>query len=188
MEWIWCSSGSFLTSYRAGLCIRTGKHPFHLVPRARLCLTRTLQCSKSEFQGTDGSQMNLVLGISFSISAPTNFHAAFGWSTPPGLCLHWKRSQVSKEGNEPLHQPTTRLPPTLILFSKRGGTTFCPFFPLALISHSTISMITNIFHSFFIMETPTHWKGTYFIFLSCLFLYAPSRDLIQGPLLSNYTS
>lgn len=75
----------------------------------------------------------------------------------------------------------------LILFSKRGAE-FYLFFPVAPIFHSAVSTITNTFYSFFITDSPTHGNGTYFIFLSCLFLYAPSRDLIQRPLLSNYTS
>lgn len=80
-----------------------------------------------------------------------------------------------------------RLPLILILFSKRG-TKFRLFSPGAPIFLSAISMITYTFYSFFITNSPTHRNGTYCIFLSCLFLYAPSRDLIQTQLLGNDTS
>lgn len=76
-----------------------------------------------------------------------------------------------------------QLPLTLISVSKRG-TTFCLLFPLAPIFHSAVSMITNIFFHYLLTYT-LKWYLFHLLVFSCMPL---SRDLIQGLLLSNYTS
>lgn len=149
-------SRSFLTPNRVGRGISIGKHPFYLVSRARLSPNWTLLCSQSQLLGIHKSQINLILEISFSISSSHKFPCcllgkvcSLG-SVCIGITAKCQRKAMSSYINGLLncHLPLFHL--------AREELTFCPFFPLAPISQSTISMITSIFHSFFIMETPTH--------------------------------